>query len=169
MQIRTKLTHTACSPTLTFSAFSENNFQNSYIFVLYYISLVTFNYVPFENHFISTVWVENTNIKLESVQVFYRLITYVLPLKFQLSKGRVGIPLCGLTLPPFCPCPKPGPGFPVSHVVVFNMISELKWKLIFLFVDNGGIIDHHCLNILFINNYLPNVKKNIKISVSAHI
>ena len=51
MQIRTKLTHTACSPTLTFSAFSENNFQNNYIFVLYYISLVTFNYVPFEFFF----------------------------------------------------------------------------------------------------------------------
>ena len=57
-------------------------------FLLYYISLVTFNYVPFENHFISTVWVENTNITLESVQVFYRLIIYLLPMKIQLSKGK---------------------------------------------------------------------------------
>jgi len=42
--------------------------------------------------------------------------------------------------------------------------------VIVLFVDTGGIIDHHCLNILFINNYLPNVKKKHKnIRVNSYI
>ena len=33
-----------------------------------------------------------------------------------IKSGRVGIPLTGLTLPHFCACIKPGPGFPTSHV-----------------------------------------------------
>jgi len=36
---------------------------------------------------------------------------YVSPL--ELSRGRVGIPSTGLTLPHFCACPKSGPGFPI--------------------------------------------------------
>ena len=36
-----------------------------------------------------------------------------------ISRGGVGFPLTGLTLPHFCVSPKPGPGFPTSHVMVF--------------------------------------------------
>ena len=35
------------------------------------------------------------------------------------KRGRVGILLTGLTSAHFCVCPKPGPGFPTSYVVVF--------------------------------------------------
>jgi len=35
------------------------------------------------------------------------------------QKGRVWIPLTGLKLPHFCVCPKPGPGFQRSNVMVF--------------------------------------------------
>jgi hypothetical protein len=59
---------------------------------------------------------------------------------------RVGITLTGLTLPRLCACPKSAPGFPTSYVVVFN---ELRREEIFPFVDIGGIVDHHCFNILF--------------------
>jgi hypothetical protein len=36
-----------------------------------------------------------------------------------IKRGRVAISLTGLTLSHFCACPKPGPGFPMSYVVVF--------------------------------------------------
>jgi len=39
------------------------------------------------------------------------------------QKGRVGIPLIGLTPPHFCACPMPGPGFPTSYVVVYFVFS----------------------------------------------
>ena len=37
---------------------------------------------------------------------------------FSYQKGRVGIPLTGLSPPHFCACPNPGPGYPTSYVVV---------------------------------------------------
>ena len=37
-----------------------------------------------------------------------------------------GISLTSLTLPHFCACPKPGPGFLMSYVVVFFMFNELR-------------------------------------------
>jgi hypothetical protein len=41
-------------------------------------------------------------------------------------EGRAGIPLTGLTIPLFCACPKSGPGFPTSYVVVFFVFSEFN-------------------------------------------
>ena len=38
-----------------------------------------------------------------------------------------GILLNDLTPPPFCACPKPGPGFTTSYVMVFFVFSELRW------------------------------------------
>jgi hypothetical protein len=38
----------------------------------------------------------------------------------------VGIPLFCLTLPHFCACPKPGPGFPTSYVMVFFVFNKLR-------------------------------------------
>ena len=52
----------------------------------------------------------------------YRLFISVLPLEIKLSRGGggggVGIPLNGLSPPHFYVCSKPGPGFPMSYVVV---------------------------------------------------
>ena len=42
--------------------------------------------------------------------------------KTRYRKGRVAIPVTGLTPPHSDACPKPGPGFPTSYVVV----SELR-------------------------------------------
>ena len=39
---------------------------------------------------------------------------------------RVGILLTGLTLSQFCACPKPGPGFPTSYIMVFFVFNELR-------------------------------------------
>jgi hypothetical protein len=39
------------------------------------------------------------------------------------QEGRVGIPLTGLTPPYFCACPKPGPAFPMSYVVVIFYVK----------------------------------------------
>ena len=33
------------------------------------------------------------------------------------------IPLNGLTLSPFCACPKPGPGFPTFYAMIFFLCS----------------------------------------------
>jgi hypothetical protein len=79
---------------------------------------------------------------------FFLSFVYVLLLEIKLSS--VGIPLTSLTLPHFCSCPKPGPGFPTSCCGVFCF--QLRWKVIGHFVEIGGIDDHHCLNFLFINS-----------------
>jgi len=41
-------------------------------------------------------------------------------------------------------------GFPMSYVGVLIVFIELRWKISVPFVDIGGIVDHHCLNFLFI-------------------
>jgi hypothetical protein len=58
----------------------------------------------------------------------------------------VADPLTGLTPPYVCACPKPGPGFPTSYVVVFWGVQwvQLRWEVIVRFIDIGGIDDHHC-------------------------
>ena len=33
---------------------------------------------------------------------------------------------------------------------VYSMFNDLRWEIIICFVDIGGVVDHHCLNILFI-------------------
>jgi hypothetical protein len=40
------------------------------------------------------------------------------------------------------------------------MFNDLRWEVIVAFVDIGGIVDHHCLNFLFIiknTHYYNNV------------
>jgi len=49
-------------------------------------------------------------------------------LSYQEGRPRFGIPLTCLTLPHFCACPKPGPGFPTSYAMVFFVLSELRWE-----------------------------------------
>jgi hypothetical protein len=66
------------------------------------------------------------------------------------EEGRVGIPSFGLTLPLFCACPKSGHGFATSYVMVVLVFSELRGEVIVRFVDIGGIVDHHCLNFIFL-------------------
>ena len=66
------------------------------------------------------------------------------------GEGGVEIPVSSLTLPHFCTCPQQGPWFPMSCVMVLFVFSELRWEVIVHFVDIDGIIDHHCLNFLFI-------------------
>ena len=54
--------------------------------------------------------------------------------------------LAGLTPSHFCSFPKPGPGFPMSYVVVFLCVQLLvKVSGDFVrFTDIGGIVYHHC-------------------------
>ena len=63
------------------------------------------------------------------------------------QNGRVWIPLTGLTTQHFDACPKPGPGFPTSYIVVSFVFSELSLEVIVRFVDIGEIFNH-----LFIND-----------------
>ena len=51
---------------------------------------------------------------------------------------------------PGFPMPKQGPGFPMPYVMVFFMVSCLGSEVIVCFGDIGRIVDHHCLNFLFI-------------------
>jgi hypothetical protein len=50
------------------------------------------------------------------------------------QKGRVGIPLTGLTLQHFCACPKSEPGFPMSYAVFFlcTMSRGEQWLFVLL-------------------------------------
>jgi hypothetical protein len=76
-----------------------------------------------------------------------------------------------LTLPHFCACPmlyvmvfklRGGCSFcwywwpPLFKLFFFFAFSELRWEVIVHFVAIGGIIDHHCLNFLFIINKTKN-------------
>ena len=71
----------------------------------------------------------------------------------QIKSWGERVPLTDLTPPPFCACPKPGPGFTTSYVMVFLVFSELRWEVIVHFVDIVGIVNHHCLNYLFIKSF----------------
>jgi len=51
----------------------------------------------------------------------------------------------------FCGCPKPGPIFPTSYVVIFFMFNGLRWNVVVCFVDINEIVDHQCLNFLFLS------------------
>ena len=76
-----------------------------------------------------------------------------------------GITLTGLTLPHFCACPKPGSGFPRPYVMFFFIVlNGLRSEVIVRFVDIGGFVDYHCLNVLFITClYQSNVNLFYKI------
>ena len=51
-----------------------------------------------------------------------------------------------------CTCPKPGPIFPTSNVVVFLCsVNSIKMRGNCSFFYIGGIDDHHCLNFLLNN------------------
>ena len=59
-----------------------------------------------------------------------------------IQTGRIQIPLTDLTLPQFCACPKPGPEFPMSYVMVLFCVQWLEvrgdssfcWLFVCLFV-----------------------------------
>ena len=93
----------------------------------------------------------------ESVQVFFIicLYIYVLPLENQLSSGEGQDLINWCNMLHFCGRLKPGPKFQTSYVVVFifdQLVVVRGDSLIvhFVNVDIGGIVDHHCLNFLFI-------------------
>ena len=64
-----------------------------------------------------------------------------------------GVPLTDLTSLHVCACPKPGPGFTTSYVMVFLVFSVIRLDVIVHFVDIVGIVNHHCLNYLFIKSF----------------
>jgi hypothetical protein len=55
---------------------------------------------------------------------------------------RVEIPLTDLTLPHFCACPNPGPGFQTPYVVVFFIFNFLRCEVVVRFDDICEIVDH---------------------------
>ena len=62
------------------------------------------------------------------------------------KKVRVSILLTDLTPPHFVPVPSHDLDFHTSWSLWCSMMREV----VVCFVDIGGIIDHHCLNFLFI-------------------
>lgn len=58
----------------------------------------------------------------------------------------------------FCACPKLGPDFSTPYIMVFFMFNGLRLLLWFC----CGIIDHHCLNILFVILELIVFNYNVK-------
>ena len=82
---------------------------------------------------------------------FFIIVKYVLPLEIQSSRGE--FPLTSFTLPHFCVFPKLGLDFQRHMPWSFFVFRELRWEVIVRFVDIGGLVDHHCLNFLFITFY----------------
>jgi len=57
--------------------------------------------------------------------------------------------------------------FPTSYVMVFFVFSHCRWEVIVLFVDISEIIDHHCLNFLFIICLTPREPRGIEMGSRA--
>ena len=98
-------------------------------------------------------------IAVEDPVLFIHVYVLLLKIQFYLymycrwrssfQEQQVGILLTCLTPPHLCACPKPGPGFPTSYVMVF-FVFRVNESLIVRFVDIGRIVDHHGLNFLLI-------------------
>ena len=43
-----------------------------------------------------------------------------------IKSWRIEIPLTGFIPPHLCACPKPGPGFPASYVVLIFVFNDLR-------------------------------------------
>ena len=56
-------------------------------------------------------------------------------------------------LPHCCACPKPDLDFKHHMSWSLFVFSKLRLDVIISFVDTVGIVDHHCLNFLFIISY----------------
>ena len=56
-------------------------------------------------------------------------------------------------------------GFLMPYVMVFLVFYTFRWEVVVHFVDIGEIVDHHCLNFLFIINTF---QKSINISNTSH-
>jgi len=48
----------------------------------------------------------------------------------------------------FYDCPKPGPWYSTSYIVVLFVFKDLRWVVVVRFFDIGGIVEHLCLNSL---------------------
>ena len=125
---------TASVLTMYYSCFSLYGlYLPSYNFS--YFPLQTYKHINLWQQSLIFFWYDCTFIKIninmwsslsgsESVQVFFIVCLYVYcRWRSCHQEGRVGITLTSLTLPHFCACPKPGPGFPTSYVEVFIVFS----------------------------------------------
>jgi len=61
------------------------------------------------------------------------------------------IALKGLIPPHFCARLKPGHRFLMPYGHGLFMLNSLRREIVNHFVDIGRIVEHHCLNFLFIN------------------
>ena len=68
--------------------------------------------------------------------------------RWRISYQKVGVPLTGLTLPHFCACPNPETWFSIVICRGLSVFSELSSNGSNCFVDIGGIVDHHCLEVI---------------------
>ena len=87
----------------------------------------------------------------KSMQVFLLFVyTWVIFGDLIIKRGKVWITLTGLIKPHLCAGPKQEPWYLSGYVVVFFVFNDLRFEVVDHVVDNGGIVDHHCLNFLFI-------------------
>jgi hypothetical protein len=91
----------------------------------------------------------NAFMEISTNEVSYRSVEGNLIL---CKEGKVGIPLTGLTTAHFCVHPMSDLDFQRHVFFFFCVFSEYVWEVIVRFVDIGWIVDHHCLNFLFLSN-----------------
>jgi hypothetical protein len=96
----------------------------------------------FERDSIWSVWV----FEWERVCAGFLLLAYTcISAGDSFIKRGYWYPINRFNPPQLCTCPKPGPGFQTSYVILVFCVRDD------CFVNIGRIVDHHCLNFPFIN------------------
>jgi hypothetical protein len=86
----------------------------------------------------------------KSVQVFYCFFYIFVVIGDPIIRGGEGIPLTDLTLSHFNACPWTWTFNAICRSLYGVKLFEKTGCLFVCFVDISGIVDHHCLNCIFI-------------------
>jgi hypothetical protein len=75
-------------------------------------------------------WFLKNSTTFVILQIYKRILKII--------SWKVGIPFTRLILPHFCACPKPGPQFQLSYVMVFFVFSDWRLEVNLLLEETGS-------------------------------
>ena len=112
--------------------------------------------------YVGSCWVETILCRL-----FYCLLVSVLPLEIQMSKVMGYDPINQFNPATiFCLChARTWIVNDKCNVVISFVINDLRYAMVERFVDIGAIVDHHCLNFVFVTVIIQIINNSNKLSL----